>query len=516
MTTPIHGSGLSRAPAPPPLRFEHKRADSFMVWIAAPPHDLEDVNAALASPETRALSPARALVAIFGHTLTPAEDALLDRYEAQDTGAKFWRDVGAAGLAYTPPAEDLPPVSERTQALARMVGFVAIENTIARSPLVLANKVRRVSGAEATAAEVFVAAFWGALYAKQLPPDGWITATFAATGDVLGYAGHGGWQYDSIRDLVRFMHGCVVPREWVTAEGEERLHTFSVVQDSDVPMSGEGDGTYRVRLGDTYRSRILQGRFQPLEIALIRRARQEFPRNEVAQRMWIFLVTQRLPWPPGWPIFRTPEGQDAGPGDEGRPVAEVFGLYGASHKHVVKRIRAAATIVVAVFPEYTITVKPDNVPTMYRMFATRRAALSPPVDKSLEPVYEGDTAPADLVYEGDTAPCTRATPPQARFEAGQGFKSKGSKSKERSRDNTVSGNLGAEQEQEKSSGLASMDAAAIAELARRCTKPADPPIPCYVCGRGLSGADRETTNARHDRTGWRHTGCKPKRAATAS
>lgn len=403
-------------------------AQTIDEWVAAE-------AAAMAAPVAAAGADALR-AALEPPALSESEEACVQAVRAYLQG--FAESAALEGVAAMREAEDeeYPPVSARTKALALRLGFVAIENTIARSPLVLASGMRGISGHPSGAAQKFGIALFVKRYVEDRPDDGWISATFAEIGELLGYEGRGGWEYDSIRDLVRSMHGCVVPREWVAEDGEERIHTYSVVQDTDVPRSGEGNGTLRVRLGDTLRRRIDAACFTYLESAEIQRLRQAAPRSEVPQLMWIFLATQRLPWPPGWPIFRAPEGVTQPPAGV-RPLAEILGLHGKSRRNVVARIRAAATVVMDTFPEYNIVVKPDTVPTMYRLFATRRAVLETPTDpvdkyeEDAESVYEDVTGP---VYGGVTGPCTSALQPQARNEPSQVLKSKSERSKSRSID----------------------------------------------------------------------------------
>jgi hypothetical protein len=90
----------------PVVRFERTDADLFGVWITAPlVVDMDALRAAIDAPGADAQGIARAMVRFFGYELTPAEDALLSRYRAADTGLDFWAAVEAAGLVYVPPAE---------------------------------------------------------------------------------------------------------------------------------------------------------------------------------------------------------------------------------------------------------------------------------------------------------------------------------------------------------------------------------------------------------------------------
>ena len=420
----VHGLGLARSsgdPPPPFVRFELKRADAFMMWVSVPPVDLDTVSAAMSAPGTRALGAARVLADVFGHDLTPDEDALLTRYEAHDTGADFWAAVAAAGLAYTAPTEEYPPVSARTKALALRLGFVAIENTIARSPLILAADLRSGAGRPASAAQkAITAVFVKNFAAARCPTSGTVEASFAEISDLLGYGDRGGWQYEHIRDLIRGLRGAGVGGEWVTHDGDTTDEWYGIIQASQVTTRGAGSVT--VRLGYEFQASIRAARFTYLENEQVRRLNQASSRSDTPLNFWYFLQSQRLPWPLGWPIFRAPEGVTQPPAGV-RPLAEILGLHGKNHRKTVQRIRAAAKIVMQVFPEYSITVKPTEIATMYRVFATRHGAVeepAAPVDNSVVVVYEEGTAPCmsggPPVYERGTAPCMSGV--QAGVRAG--------------------------------------------------------------------------------------------------
>ncbi|GEM_PF-3291282 len=101
---PAHTVGLSDRQGPPFVRFSGEGGTVYTVWIAQPPDVDRDRLTAFLSGEPQALDearrtgPARALVELLGHSLSPQEDALLKRYAAHDTGADFWTAVAAAGL----------------------------------------------------------------------------------------------------------------------------------------------------------------------------------------------------------------------------------------------------------------------------------------------------------------------------------------------------------------------------------------------------------------------------------
>jgi hypothetical protein len=277
----------------------------------------------------------------------------------------------------------LPSVADRTKALAKRPGHVAIDNTIARSPLTLVSEIRGVSGRPASAAHKVLTALFVKRYAEQESRDGWIALGFAETCHLLGYKDRGERQYEAVREIVLSMQGCVVPREWVTGEGEERVRSLNVVVGTDVPKRarrGAGSGVYLVQLGDILRRRIDAARFTYLRDESIRRLRRASPRSETPLLLWMFLETQRLPWSNGWPIFRAPEGATDIPLDR-RPLAEILTLHSKRHDKTVTRIRAAAKIVVGLFPEYLITVDPTDVATMYQVYAIRRDALESVADR---------------------------------------------------------------------------------------------------------------------------------------
>ena len=393
---------------------------------------MDALRAAVDAPGAGIEGLTRVYVRFFGYELSRAEDELLIRYRAGDTGDEFWERVAATGLGIS--SRDLPALTAKSKGLVGRSGYVAIENTVARSPLILAAPLQSVTtGKPASAAQVYLTAFWGACLAAQRPRDGWIRATLSATAEFLGHATRGGWEYDAIRGLIVSMHGCVVPESWVTNDGEQRTHRFGVVIDSDVPDNGDRDGAYWVHLGESYCMRLYRGNFTYLETARIRRARQAFPRNEVAQRMFADMETQELPFLPGWPVFRVPEGEVAKPENRKRPKAEVYGLYGKRHKRVVATMRAAARLIMAEFPEYAISVKSDTVPTMYRLFAIKsvapKALLAAPVDNSNTAVYEEGTTGDSAVYEEGTGRCMQRGPRQARIEPTKVLRSKSSRTK---------------------------------------------------------------------------------------
>lgn len=109
--------GLAARPGPPYVTFqqgEDERGKFYSLWVAAPPTlDIEAMNAAMNTPEADADILARGmhrvLVEYLGYHVTHAEDALMDRYRAGDTGADFWAEVDAAGLRYRPPREHIGP-----------------------------------------------------------------------------------------------------------------------------------------------------------------------------------------------------------------------------------------------------------------------------------------------------------------------------------------------------------------------------------------------------------------------
>jgi hypothetical protein len=140
MARPQHLGGLASEQGPPFVRFEYADATRFAAWVSAPPtFDTVALNAALndAADEGAvtfgdAPSIHRFIVSYFGYELTPPEDALLTRYEAQDTGADFWAAVEAAGLLYVRPAEKKPkklrpqgPTAVGTYPELAVIGFAA-------------------------------------------------------------------------------------------------------------------------------------------------------------------------------------------------------------------------------------------------------------------------------------------------------------------------------------------------------------------------------------------------------
>jgi hypothetical protein len=312
----------------------------------------------------------------------------------------------------------LPPVSARTQALAKRLGHVAMDNTIARSPLALTADLRDGAGRLATAAQKAISAVFVKNFAVACcPTSGLVTASFAEISNLLGYGDRGGWQYEHIRDLVRGLRGAGVGGEWTTHDGDDTDDWYGIIQASQVTTKGAGSVT--VRLTYDFQKSIRAARFTYLRNEQVRRLNQASSRSDIPLNFWYFLQSQRLPWPLGWPVFRAPEGATDAPADV-RPLAEILSLRGKSHKRVVQRIRAAAKVIMAVFPEYTIVIEPAGVATMYQMYAIRRDALESLADRvaaieapAADPVDNSEEE-AESVYEEGTAPCMSGVPAGVR------------------------------------------------------------------------------------------------------
>lgn len=104
-SAPVHTVGLTAVDGPPFVRFSGAQASRRTVWISCPSGaSLARLTQLLA--QDRALrerigqrGAARVLIEYLGHRLSPAEDALLERFTAHRTGPDFWRAVDEAGLS---------------------------------------------------------------------------------------------------------------------------------------------------------------------------------------------------------------------------------------------------------------------------------------------------------------------------------------------------------------------------------------------------------------------------------
>lgn len=148
-----HLGGLSAIAGPPYVTFQQDEDESgtfYSLWIASPPTlDIESLNMAMNSDAADAAIAARGMYRVltehFDYELTPAEDALLDRYRAADTGPDFWAAVDAAGLRYVPPEElqrEAPgrkrgrprgPVAVGTYPELAVIGFAAADARTGRN-----------------------------------------------------------------------------------------------------------------------------------------------------------------------------------------------------------------------------------------------------------------------------------------------------------------------------------------------------------------------------------------------
>jgi len=123
----MHLQGLRTVQGPPYVCFERHSDKHFAAWLSTPPTvDMEELNRRIGDPEDAVFGRTddlfRAIAEYFGYALSPDENGLLARYEAQDTGPDFWADVEAAGLLYLPePEGKRPPKTTRPQG-PRAVG----------------------------------------------------------------------------------------------------------------------------------------------------------------------------------------------------------------------------------------------------------------------------------------------------------------------------------------------------------------------------------------------------------
>lgn len=101
-----HVCGLMDRPGPPFLAFERMAETQFCLWQACPDDaDLAALNAAIQG-DLGGERLARVVVRHFGYQLSPAEENLLARWLAEDTGPDFWEVVRKEGLYYERKEDD--------------------------------------------------------------------------------------------------------------------------------------------------------------------------------------------------------------------------------------------------------------------------------------------------------------------------------------------------------------------------------------------------------------------------
>lgn len=122
-------------PAPPFVRFQRLSDRRFLVWVAASDTlDIQDLDVALrydAGPD----GVVRSFTRFAGYELSAAEDELLSRYRACDTGPEFWAAVAAAGLIYEPPASPSPARPRQAPPIPFSTAgpFVALTKALTRT-----------------------------------------------------------------------------------------------------------------------------------------------------------------------------------------------------------------------------------------------------------------------------------------------------------------------------------------------------------------------------------------------
>ena len=313
----------------------------------------------------------------------------------EDEDAMLWEFANAT-VDVEPPAE----LSERAQRMALMPRTLVLENRIARNPLELvpATNTLLLRGKLATGSHKVATALLSKVWAENgYRADLIVDVDFARFNHVLAYADKGGWQYARIRNLVRELHGAIIGAEW-SEDGALVDAGYSVIQAHRV-TSADG-GRVTVRLGQDFAKSIRDLDCTFLDEEKVRALRKASPRSDTALLLWMWLESERLPWT--WRVFPVPEGEKTPPTTRG--VAIRLGLLGESRKQVVRAIRKAAGVVMAVVPSYVIEVTPADGRGMYNLTASRRAFLpsSGPVDNSKD---AGAT-----VYERIPGACTNAYP----------------------------------------------------------------------------------------------------------
>ena len=300
-----------------------------------------------------------------GHELTEEETILLARFAAGDAGPDFWRTARVYGLLYVPAEEVQVPVSPRTQALARRFDRLAIEHTVARSPVSLTIKDK-----PASAAHKMIVNFWTKRYAERgCPSDGVVAVSFTEWGQLFGYPDDmGGGYYEIIRDWLRDFRSAGISEEWLQ-KGHRGELWFAIIQGYGVT---EKDGMTYVQLSAALQTSIRHGAWSYLNQETWLQLHQASPHSDVAELLWMWLETETLPF--RWRIFAAPEGKSPKRGDV-RCVAERLNLHNARRRDAVATIRRAARVVMDVCPWYQIRVENAAGVGMWNLVADRQAAI---------------------------------------------------------------------------------------------------------------------------------------------
>lgn len=276
-------------------------------------------------------------------------------------------DIGRQAVLEPPDEGDsanLPEVTLRTQALGRRPGnYVAIENTVARSPLILA-----ASGKSAGAAHKAITALWARRYASTgCPSSGCVSVSFTEIGHILGFESMGGWQYQRTRELVGDLQHAFIDPEWLP-EGHGKMAAFTLTQGDQ--LTETAGGMIHVQLSTCFQASIRSGAWTYIDPNEVRRLRAASPRSDTPLLLWLWLQTESLPWASGWRVFNAPDGA---PVPDVRCVAERLNLHGTKRRDVVAAIRKAAEVVCEAFTQYTITVASARSGAgMWNLHADRR------------------------------------------------------------------------------------------------------------------------------------------------
>jgi hypothetical protein len=341
-------------------------------------------------------------------SLWAAVEEAAARHRETPAGAEHERacnELIDALMDLAPFVADAPTaISTRTRALARRHGFVAIENTIARSPVSLT-----VVGKPAKPAHKEITMLLAKGYAENAaaghPNQGWVELSLAEIADMLyPSTKRGGWQYERIRNLLQDLCGALVTEEWLVQD--TRTDRWFTIAQGGVMTSADG-GRAAVQLTEPMQRSILENHWTYVEREAVRRLRLASPRSDGPELLYLWLVTERLPFK--WKVFADPDAETS-KGAGRRSVAARLNMPGKKKRDVVAAIRKAAKVVCATFPEYTITVEPGKSRGTWNLCANRRQVVGSLAEESSNhhdsgvrepdgPVYEDGT---DAVYESRT------------------------------------------------------------------------------------------------------------------
>lgn len=277
----------------------------------------------------------------------------------------------APGGAAAVPLADLPEPSKQAEALANRRGYLAMVNSIARSPLMITVKNQPAGEVHKAMTDVLAKRYAEA----ECPPDGMVDVSFPDWGRFLGFDEMGGRNYDLIRGWLDDLGTARISGQWLGHKGERAAAWLNLLQGAVVVESG--GGTTRVQLANWFQAAIRTGAWTYLDPEERHRLRVASGHSDTPLLLWRMLKTQRLPF--RWKCFSAPEDDPDAPSD-GRSMAALLNLTGKRRRNVVLRIKKAAAIVCQTFPEYTITIETAKGKGMWNLFADRRKGIDEPVE----------------------------------------------------------------------------------------------------------------------------------------